>query len=294
MTRLIPMAFCSLLFSATLCAQGPIDGYLKGKGNLDIAVSLSNNSAQDFFGKDGAVYNEPFRGRFLALFAEYGFTDDLDIVATLPYVFTSTQSGFQDGSLHLKFRPLRIKTGDGGFFNAVAAAGISAPLSNYEPLAAGAIGQRATVLQPRLVLQWDSGFGPFFNLTGGYNVRLDALREEDIAGVRLLRPDYNPEQPKNFTNWLIKAGLPAANYYLDVWLERQFTQGGADYAPMVPDLPQAYGVTYTQIGGTAYYSENGKVGFYLSGAHILSGRNTSGITRITAGVVLKLSTQSTN
>lgn len=288
MIRFAPFSLCAFLFPLSLLAQGPIDGYMKGKGNLDIALSLSNNSAKDFYGKDGAVYDEPFRGRFLALFAEYGFTDDLDLVATLPYVFTSTQSGFQDGSLHLKFRPLRIKTGDGGFFNAVAAAGFSAPLSNYEPLAAGAIGQRATVLQPRLVLQWDSGFGPFFNLTGGYNVRLDALRDEDIAGVRLLRPDYNPEQPRNYTNWLIKAGLPAANYYLDFWLERQFTQGGADYVPMVPDLPQAYGVSYTQIGGTAYYSENGKMGFYLSGAHILSGRNTSGITRITAGVVMKL------
>lgn len=288
MTRFFQLIFCAFLFPVALCAQGPIDGYMKGKGNLDIALSLSNNAAGDFYGKDGAVYNEPFQGRFLALFAEYGFTDDLDLVATLPYVFTSTQNGFQDGSLHLKFRPLRIKTGDGGFFNAVVAAGVSAPLSNYEPLAAGAIGQRATVLQPRLVLQWDSGFGPFFNLTGGYNVRLDALREDDIAGVRLLRPDYNPEQPKNFTNWLIKAGLPAANYYLDIWLERQFTQGGADYAPMVPDLPQAYGVSYTQIGGTAYYSGNGKTGFYLSGAHIPSGRNTSGITRLTAGVVLKL------
>lgn len=288
MTRFHCAVLWSLLLPSALLAQGPIDGYMKGKGKLDVAVSLSNNSASDFFGKDGAVYNEPFQGRFLAVFAEYGITDDLDLVATLPYVFTSTQSGFQDGSLHLKFRPLRVKTAEGGYFNAVAAAGISAPLSNYEPLAAGAIGQRATVLQPRLVLQWDSGFGPFFNLTAGYNVRLDALREEDIAGVRLLRPDYNPEQPKNFTNWLIKAGLPAANYYLDVWLERQFTQGGADYAPMVPDLPQAYGVSFTQIGGTAYYSENGKTGFYLSAGHILGGRNTSGITRITAGLVLKL------
>jgi hypothetical protein len=286
------MRFTILLFGVflpfTLFAQGPIDGYLKGKGKLDLAFSLSSNKSTTFFGADDTKYNEPFKGSLVSVFAEYGITKNLDVVATLPYVFTATQNGLQDGSLHLKFRPFQVKSEKRGTLDVLVAAGVSAPLSKYEPLAAGAIGQRATVVQPRLVLQWNTKMGPFFNLTAGYNLRLDDLKPEDIARIRVTRPSYEPQSPKNYTNFLFKAGIPAAKYYLDAWVEHQATKGGSNFQPMTPDLPQAYGVTYTQIGGTVYYSEKGKRGVYLSSGYIVSGRNVSKVLRLTAGVVVKM------
>jgi hypothetical protein len=280
--------FC-FVFSAKIAhAQGPIDGYLKGKGKLDIAISISSNRASTFFGAEQAKYEEPFRGNLLSVFAEYGITKNLDVVATLPYVFTATQNGLQDGSLHLKFRPFQLKSEKFGTLDVLGAAGISAPLSKYEPLAAGAIGQRATVVQPRIVMQWNTKTGPFFNITAGYNLRLDDLRAEDITRVRSTRPNFSPQAPRNYTNYLFKVGLPAAKYYLDAWVEHQATEGGSNYQPMTPDLPQAYGVTYTQVGGTAYYSEKGKRGVYFSTGYILSGRNVSKVLRLTGGVVFKM------
>jgi hypothetical protein len=269
-------------------AQGPIDGYLKGKGKLDIAVSLSANSAKEFYGANGTSFQEPYKGNLIALFAEYGITKNLDIVATLPYVFTSTQTGLQDGSLHLKGRIFQVKTQKRGQIDLLAAAGISSPLSSYEPLAAGALGQRATVVQPRLLAQWNTKTGPFINGTIGYNIRLDDLNAEDIDRIRALRPDYQASAPRNYTTFLLKIGLPAKRYYLDAWVEHQSTRGGTDFVPMLPDLPQAYGVTYTQVGGTAYYSEGGKRGVYISSGYLLSGRNVSNVLRLTAGVVFKL------
>ncbi|MBL7774563.1 MAG: hypothetical protein JNK89_01085, partial [Saprospiraceae bacterium] len=70
-------------------------------------------------------------------------------------------------------------------------------------------------------------------------------------------------------------------------LERQHTVGGKDYVPDLPDLPQAYGVSYTQVGGTAYFSETGKNGFFVSGGYILGGRNTSRMLRLSIGLVIK-------
>jgi hypothetical protein len=280
--------FCLFFVIQGLVAQGPIDGYLKGKGNVDIAVSFSRNTAKTFLGADNQVYNEAFKGSLVSVFAEYGLTNQLDIVATLPYTFTSEQSGLQDGSLHLKFRPFQFKPKQGGAFHIITAAGISGPLSQYRPLAAGAIGQRAVIFQPKLVLQWETAIGPFFNLTCGYHLRFDELKETDIRAIQVLRPDYSPSSPKDYTSLLFKVGLPAQHYYLDAWVERQITNGGSNYAPMVPDLPQAYGVTYTQIGGTAYYSDSGKNGVYLSSGYLLHGRNVSKIFRITLGVVIKL------
>ncbi len=282
---------CTLLFSClfahTLYGQGPLDGYLKGKGVLDVVPSLSFNSAQQFLGADGERYDEGFQGNTLALFAEYGLTERLDAVATAAYVFTQTQSGLQDGSFHLKYRPVYQPMGNAGHLGLLAGVGVSFPLAHYDIVAAGALGQRALTLPVRLIAQWDTPLGVFFNITGGYHWRLDRLQEADIEAIRRMRPDFQPVEPSSFYTALFRAGFPAARYYLDAWAEYQHTPGGASYVPGVPDLPQAYGVSFTQIGGTAYYSENGRLGFLLSGAYMLGGRNTARMLRLTVGLVMR-------
>ncbi len=280
------LAFCALA-PLLLPAQGPLDGYLKGKGVLDLAPAFSFNSARSFDGAAGQNFAVPYRGSLLSLFAEYGLSRRVDLVGTAAYVFTSSQSGLQDGGFFVKYRPVYRDWGRAGRLGALLAGGLSFPLSNYEPTVSGALGQKALVLPARLILQWESAFGLFLNLTAGYNWRFDRLRADDIARVRQNRPDYQPVTPADFSTVLFKIGFPAARYYLDAWLERQHTVGGNDYVPDLPDLPQAYGVSYTQVGGTAYFSETGKNGFFVSGGYILGGRNTSRMLRLSIGLVIK-------
>ena len=269
-------------------AQGPLDGYMKGKGVLDLAPSFSFNSASKFEGAGGIRYDEAYKGQLFSLFAEYGLTEKFDLVATAAAVFTPLQSGLQDGGLFVKYRPVYAPLGQAGKLGVVFGTGATFPLSNYEPTATGALGQKAVTVPAKLILQWESPVGLFLNLTGGYHFRLDDLNEANIAVIRKQRPDYSPEKPQNFTTVLLKLGLPAEHFYLDGWVEWQHTSGGANYVQNVPDLPQAYGVSYTQIGGTAYYSDTGRTGFYLSTGFILKGRNTSLIQRITFGMVFKM------
>lgn len=271
----------------SLFGQGPLDGYLKGRGVLDLAPSFSSNSAKRFEGAGGQVYDLGYKGSMLSLFAEYGLGKRLDVVATAAYVFTSQQSGLQDGALLLKYRPVYRQLGRAGQLGLLLGSGLGFPMTNYEPTETGALGQKAVIVPLRLIVQWETPLGLFFNLTGGYNRRFDRLREQDVAAVRRLRPDYQPVQPADFSTMLFKIGFPARRYYLDAWLEWQYTPGGADYMPGVADLPQSFGVSYMQAGGTVYYSENGKNGFYLSGGYITGGRNTGRILRLTAGVVLR-------
>lgn len=277
-----------LLLPTLLPAQGPLDGYLKGKGVLDLAPSFSFNSAKKFDGVGGQHFDLSYKGQMFSLFAEYGLTKKFDLVATGAYVFTENQSGLQDGGFFVKYRPFYEKIGGSGRLGILFGTGASFPLSDYEPVATGALGQKAVSVPARLIVQWETPPGLFLNLTGGYSWRLDELDETDVAEVRKLRPGYSPDEPQDFATVLLKVGFPAAHYYLDAWVEWQHTAGGADFVPDVPDLPQAYGVSYTQIGGTAYYSESGRNGFYLSGGYILGGRNTSRILRITAGLVIKI------
>lgn len=283
--------FCpiiSLLFAAPLVAQGPLDGYLKGRRVLDLAPSFSFNKAATFAGASGQSYETPYQGNLLGLFAEYGVSSKIDLVATAAYVFTENQSGLQDGGLYVKYRPLRKKLGKAGRLDLLLGTGASFPLSDYAPTATGALGQKAVSAPARLIAQWEMPWGVFLNLTGGYNWRFDRLAAADIAQVRSQRPDYQPITPPHFSTLLVKMGLPTRHYYLDGWVEWQHTVGGADYRFNVVDLPQAYGVSYTQVGGTAYYSENGRTGFYLSGGYILGGRNVSRIRRVTLGMVFKI------
>jgi len=287
------MSIHRIFFIALLCpliatAQGPLDGYLKGKGVLDLAPSFSFNSAQKFEGAGGQTYDESFKGKMLSLFAEYGLSEKFDLVGTASAVFTPIQSGLQDGGLFVKYRPVYAPVGKAGKLGVLFGTGASFPISNYEPTASGALGQKAVTVPARLIVQWETPIGLFLNLTGGYNFRLDDLKEADIAIIRKNRPDYEALKPRDFTTFLLKVGFPAKHFYLDGWAEWQHTSGGTDYVQNVPDLPQAYGVSYTQVGGTAYYSDNGRSGFYLSGGYILRGRNTSRIQRITFGMVFKI------
>jgi hypothetical protein len=284
----MPKFMLLLLVPCFSMAQGPLDGYLKGKGILDFAPSFSFNAATTFDGAGGQSFDEPYKGQALSLFAAYGLTSKLDVVATAAAVFTPTQSGLQDGGIFLKYRPFVAELGKAGKLGVLFGAGASFPLSDYAPTATGALGQKAISVPLRAIAQWETSLGVFFNVTGGYHIRLDKLAAEDIATIRVERPDYEPVAPENFTTILLKTGFPAKHFYLDGWVEWQFTKGGNDFVPMVPDLAQAFGVDYTQVGGTLYYSDSGKSGVFLSGGYILKGRNVSRIQRITLGAVFKI------
>lgn len=275
---------------ALITAQGALDGYMKGKGHLDLAPSFSFMRSRDFIGAGGKVYEEPYSGNLLSLFAAYGVTDRFDVVANIPYIFTATQSGLQDGGFYVKYRPVYLETLKRGRLGFILGTGVSLPLSDYEPVAAGALGQQAITTPLRLIVQWDTPWGPFLNFTGGYNWRLDQYRESDLNEVRRTRPDYNPPDPPEYTTLLVKLGLPAKHFYTDIWLEHQYTPStqGANYEPNVLDLAQAYGVGYTQTGGTIYYSETGRRGVFLSAGKIWGGRNVSRIFRVSVGAVVKI------
>lgn len=283
--RITALLFLCLVSKAL--AQGPLDGYLKGKGVLDLAPSISRNRASEFVGAGGAHYDAPFQGTMLSLFAEYGLTKKIDLVGTAAYMFTETQNGLQDGGLWVKYRPFYLENAKNGRLGVLFGSGLMFPISDYAPTATGALGQKAVTMPLRAIAQWETPIGLFINLSGGYNWRFDRLQDADIATVRRVRPDYQPTTPRPFSTFLFKVGFPAKHFYADAWWEWQHTHGGVDYQPNVPDLPQAYGVSYTQIGGTLYYSDSGKNGVFLSSGYILGGRNTSRILRLTLGAVFK-------
>ena len=208
--KLFNTLFLCTCISTLTFSQGPLDGYMKGKGILDLAPSISFNSANTFIGAEQQSFDLGYKGTLVSMFAEYGISSKLDVVATAAYVFTSTQSGLQDGGVYLKYRPVYASLGPAGKLGVLFGGGLGFPLSDYEPTTSGALGQKAVVLPGRLILQWDSPIGLFVNVTGGYNWRLDQLQEDDIAVVRQERPEFMPMEPPNYSTFLLRVGLPKA------------------------------------------------------------------------------------
>jgi hypothetical protein len=113
----------------------------------------------------------------------YGITDKLNIMASLPYIWTNASAGtlhgmkgFQDISLYVKWKPVTIPLGNAKF-SIFAIGGISTPTNNYAidflPLS---IGLGSTNLTGRLMLYYRNGIF-FARASGSYvwrsNVKLD-------------------------------------------------------------------------------------------------------------------------
>jgi hypothetical protein len=286
--RVVFLLLFSHFFGIFAVGQGPFDGYLKGKKHLDIAPSISASNASKYFGVAGQKYDFSYRGQSVGFFAEGGLAKNLDLIVTLNYIASPSTNGIQDGGVYAKMRVFKTKLNEkGGFLSVLGASGVSFPVGNYEPQAVGAIGKRAVEVPVKLLFHWESRWHFFITGGLGQHLRLDKLDPKSIEKAQIERPNYAPSEPPNYQTFLLKIGFPAEHFYTDFWFESQKTTGGADFAPDVFDLSEAHGVSFKQIGGTFYYSENGRTGFFLSGGQILSGRNISPVRRISVGLVQK-------
>ena len=279
----------ALASARALPAQGPIDGYLKSRGQADIAVGVSAAGADRFRGGDGTSYDFPYRGTVVGGFVAYGLTDGLDVVASIPFVITDSVAALQDGAVFAKGRLLTVPLAEDGSrsLDVLGALGIQLPLSRYAVDATGAIGQRAQVVQPRLVAQYNQP-GFFASTVLGYNYRFDELDGDRLAAIQETRPAYQPNQPSDYVTALLRLGVPTERIYVDAWVEFQRTLSGRDFVPGVEELVQPYDVDYQQVGGTVYYTEGGRWGFAASGATFLESRNTSQLWRLTGSVIFKI------
>ena len=73
------------------------------------------------------------------LMSNYGISDKLNVLASVPYVWTDASAGtlhglkgFQDIELDVKYEFYKTKVGNNGKFSLIAVGGFSTPLTNYE------------------------------------------------------------------------------------------------------------------------------------------------------------------
>jgi len=253
-----------LFFSSSVFSQGPVDGFFKGKGNLDLALSGFYQNSAKFYDGNGLIdYERTLAGA--SLFGEYGILENLDVITTIPFI----NGRLQDGGIYLKYRLFRKKFGEAFPLSVIPAIGISFPLSNYQTETSQSIGQKAIQVQPKLVLQYQTKFGLFFQAQGGYNYALLPVPSSiPISG---------------------KIGFFQNKFYADMWFDYQKGIGGkAWHVDPISSFRELF-VTYSKIGGVIYYGIKPRFGFFVNGSYILSGVNLGKAFSIGGGMVYKFS-----
>jgi hypothetical protein len=256
---------CLLLMAVCLNAQGAYDGYMKGKGNTDIALTYSwEQYNQYYFGEE--IQDIEVTTQTMNAYLTSGLNSQLDLVVSIPYMWTdSLNRNFQDAVVAIKYRNKRVEASKGAF-NMITGVGMSFPLGAYSVETDRPIGVRATAFQPRLIAQYESYSGWFIHLQSGFDFRI--LPDQQFGWPLILRTGY--------------AG---SRIYADWWLDYFNTfNAGVDQ-----QVSGGSGAVWLKTGGTVFKPLASYLGLFVGGAFILDGRNIGKSYRINAGMVWRFS-----
>lgn len=262
MRRLSPLFgfFLLLLCAHTAQSQGAIDGFMKGKGNTDIALTYSYESYDTyFFGREPQDIS--VTTQTINLFATGGFNNRLDWVVALPYLWVdSLNRSVQDAILAIKYRNSHKQLSNGEL-DVITSVGVSFPVGNYE---VGPLGQRAFFFQPRLLVQYKDNSGFFVNILSGIDFRMTPSSLFSIPVIS-------------------RVGFAGAKFYVDAWIDFYGTlEPGVD-----TQVGAGEGAVWWRVGGTFYVPVSPRVGLFVGGAYFLGGRNIGQAARLNVGGVYK-------
>lgn len=256
---------CLLCLAECLVAQGPISGFLPGKGNTDIALAYSYESFDEFFFGANKESSNTIITRSVNLFIEHGFEDSISVVVNLPFLWIDdVNSGLQDGSIFLKYRNKRVQD-EKRSLDLITAVGLSLPLSSYPVDTETPIGLRATVFQGRFLAQYKFNFGFFLHLQTGVDFRISPTSQTSIPV-------------------LARIGLGSRKWYIDFWAEYYHTFNSF----AVNQFTTGEGSRWLRAGGTLFYNISSTYGVFIGGAQIFGGRNIGLASRLNIGIAYKL------
>ena len=274
------LIFAGVLVTSLTYAQPITDGFMKGKGNGSLVVSYSWERYDDFYAGANLMegintglrtWGGEITTQSVSLYGTMGLTDKLDLIVNVPYIavqgagvdtVSQEDSGLQDASLFIKWRPLLIETG-GGNLSFLGALGFATPLSDYEEDLPLSIGNQSTRADLRLITHFQSNAGLFGELQAGYS-----LRSNNVPNATLLSA---------------KIGYAASSFYVDLWSETQVSDSDALDIGQVPFNETR--VNYTQIGASVFVPVVSGFGVSAGVGRYVSGRNVGLATRFSGGLV---------
>jgi hypothetical protein len=269
-------------------AQSPVSGFMAGKGHGALAASYTVEHYDEVLLHPAVsdavpVFND-VKVSSKSFYSTYGISNKLDIVSTLPYIWTrgnatdnerstygyqNERKGFQDLSVFLKYNPYSMKIGENNL-DFIVSAGVKTPFGKYKVdeglQSILAIGNRATSVTGIAIAQYRMTSGLFVGAQAGYSVR-------------------NGDVPNAFLSE-IKAGFAARKFYVDAWYATQFSQGGVNIlGEGFQGFFPATDVSYGRAGLNIYAPIAKGWGLSVAASQYLSGRNVGKSTGVSGTLI---------
>lgn len=175
--------------------------------------------------------------------AVYGFKSRLNVLGTVPYIWTQAsqgvlhgQEGFQDLSLAVKYELIRWQVRQWGtvrFFPVVSG---SIPMGNYEPdFQPMSIGLHAMTIAPRATVNFQGLHGVYGNGSAAYVFRSNVTLDRNYYYTNnQLYLSNQVAMPNQFVYSVAAGYLGHGMMFVGTFAEQQ-TRGGGDIRPQ--DLP---------------------------------------------------------
>lgn len=298
LTKCFRLLFAVLLFtSVTAHAQTDMDAIMMNNGQFCNGFLYSHSTWNQYW--DGTLKrtNEnigTITTKSAMYMATYGITDDLNVIAGAPYVWTEASAGtmkgmrgFQDVSFFVKWKAVK-KTFGKNKLSLFALAGCSTPLSDYVvdhlPLSIG-LGTRNFI-----------GRGMVDFLHKRWNVTASAsyVRRSNVSIDRMAyyttEMHYtNKVQMPDAAQYQLRAGYRGKYLLAEVLLNNWTTLGGFDMTRNNMPFPNNR-MNATSVGMQFKYSwkSHPDLAFIAGGATTLAGRNMGKATSFNLGAFYAL------
>ncbi len=295
-----------LSFAIALClmtglayAQTVDDGIMMNKKQWCNGVTYMHSSWNEYW--EGTTKRDnknlgTVTTQSLMLMSNYGISDKLNVLATVPYVWTDASAGtlhgmkgFQDIELDLKYQFYKTKVGKNGKLSFMAVGGFSTPLTNYEndflPMS---IGLGSTNLSGRLTVDYQQGIF-FSTISSAYVWRSDVTVDRTSYYTDHIVYSDKVDMP-NVLNSNLFIGIRNKGLTAQFQVLNMYTFGGYDIRPN--DMPFVSNqMNMTSLGGHVKYflpfAPNLEV---IGGADfVVAGRNVGQSQTYTAGLYYILS-----
>jgi len=285
---------CCLAFVKPAHAQTDADALMIPKNFYCAGLVYTNSSWKDYwegtFKRNNANIGTLSTNTY-TLVGNYGITNKLDILFSVPYITTNAsagtldgQHGVQDLTLTLKWLALQTEIGK-GIFSVHAIAEGSTPLTNYEPnFLPLSIGLHSTNASIRALVNYQTG--RFFVAGAGQYVRRSDINIDQNAYYTTEEIYSNQVYMPNVTNFLFSTGYRSLLFNAEAILSQTDTRGGFDMRKNDMPFPSNR-MDMTTAGVLFKYSFNAVSGLELTagGNRVLAGRNVGQATSLFGGVL---------
>lgn len=282
-----------IIFPLTLSAQTEQDALMMGKQKFCIAGSYAYNSWENYwegdFKRDNANIGR-LETQTAMLMLNYGINNNLNLMASLPYMSTkatrgtlSGLNGFQDLGFFIKWRPIKKQFGKQNV-SLLAVAGYSLPSNDYNidfmPMT---IGMGSQVLSGRLIADYKIN-RIFATISAAYmhrnNVDIDRpayYTDHQINSSTVKMPDAG--------NFQLRTGYRNTLVIAEAFMENTTNIGGFDIRKNdMPFVSNKMNSTRAGIEGRYYFKKMPSLGLHANTWRTIAGRNVGQATGFMAGV----------